>query len=150
MEKHKLLHNFTKTLIEFMLFSGMVICAAVPMSVLKASSYYPFIAGIAFQLIAVLMISGTMGVYVLWKLRQIFKTIVYTNPYTLENARTLRKIAAAAFIIAVTFLYKCFFWFTLATVLIIIIFAVLGLFCLVLADVFEQAVHYKEENDLTI
>lgn len=150
MKYNKLLHNFTKVLIEFMLFSGMLVCAAVPVLVYKAAPYYPFINSIALQLTAVLMISGTTAVYILWKLRGIFKTIIHTNPYTLENSRILQKIAVAAFIIAATFAYKCFFWFTLATVLIIIIFAILGLFCLVLADVFKQAVLYKEENDLTI
>ena len=36
------------------------------------------------------------------------------------------------------------------TVIIIIVFSIAGLFSLVLCQVFEKAIRYKEENDLTI
>ena len=40
--------------------------------------------------------------------------------------------------------------FTPATAVIIIVFSIAGLFCFVLCLVFEQAIRYKQENDLTI
>lgn len=150
MENKKFLYHFTKILIEFMICSGILVCALVPFSVYKLSLYYPFIKSIALPLIIVLMISGIMAIYILWGLRRIFKTIVNANPFNLENVAILRRLSVAAFIISIAFVFKCFFWFTLATVIIVIIFAIAGLFCLVLADVFTQAVLYKEENDLTV
>ena len=148
--ENKFLHHFTKALIEFMIISGILVCAFVPFLVFKAAAYYPFINSIALQIIAVLIVSGITSLYILWEIRRIFKTIVNTNPFTIENVSVLRRIALASFVIAVTYIAKCIFWFTLATAIIIIIFAIAGLFCLVLADVFKQAVLYKEENDLTV
>ena len=48
------------------------------------------------------------------------------------------------------FIFKLFFVPTPATGIIILVFFIAALFSQVLADVFEKAVNYKEENDLTI
>lgn len=150
MKNKKTLHMFTKILMDIMFFSGILVCAAVPFAVNIIGEYSSFIKSISLQITIVLLISGLMALYILWSLRKIFKTIVTSDPFTLDNIRILRRIAVAAFVISVAYLAKCAFWFTLATALIILIFTILGLFCLVLADVFQQAVQYKEENDLTI
>lgn len=150
MKRKRILHQFTKIVIDFMFYSGIVVCALVPFAIHKSTEYSALMQEIAWQMIAVLMISGTMSVYVLWEIRCIFKTFVNANPFTQKNVSILRRIAVASFVIAATYIYKCVFWFTLATAIIVIIFGIAGLFCLVLADVFEQAVVYKEENDLTV
>lgn len=150
MENKKFLYHFTKSLIEFMLISGVIVCALVPIMTYKFVPYIPYIKGIELPIIIVLLIAGSMSLYILWGLRRIFNTIVNTNPFNLENVTILRRLSVAAFIISIDFIVKCFFWFTLATAIIVIIFAIAGLFCLVLADVFTQAVLYKEENDLTV
>jgi hypothetical protein len=150
MENKKFLYYFTKSLIEFMICCGVLVCAAVPFLTYKFASIYPFINSIALPIMTVLMISGIMAIYILWELRRIFKSIVNTSPFNLQNVSILRRISMAAFIISAAFIAKCFFWFTLATVIIVIIFAIAALFCLVLADVFTQAVRYKEEVDLTV
>lgn len=150
MNYNKFLYHFTKSLLEFMLFGGIIVSALVPVMIYKAVPYLPYLKGIELKLTAVLMISGIMAVYILWGLRRIFKSLVNSNPFNTDNVTILRRIGTAGFIIAAAFLAKCLFWFTLATVIIVIIFAIAGLFCLVLADVFHQAVLYKEENDLTI
>jgi hypothetical protein len=102
--------------------------------------------------IAVLLVSGILSVYILWELRRIFRTLVNreSNPFIASNVSSLRRIAAASAAISITYVLKCLYWFTMATGIIIIIFALAALFCLVLADVFEQAVFYKQENDLTV
>jgi hypothetical protein len=45
---------------------------------------------------------------------------------------------------------ETFFWFSLMSSIIVVIFFLLGLFCLTLKDVFKQAVAYKEEADWTV
>ena len=140
----------TKLFIEVLFYSGIIVCIFVPFVVKRLGEYDPLINDIPLRLTAVLLLSGVMALYILWKLRGIFKTILNKDPFIMENVNALRKIAASSFIISVTFTAKCLFWFTLATVLIVIIFAIAGLFCLVLADVFRQAVLYKQENDLTV
>lgn len=144
------LHRLTKYIIDFMFYSGIVVCALVPVFMPRVAPYYIDLGPVSREMTAVLLISGLASVYILWELRLIFKTLVKTNPFTLQNVTALRKMAIASFVITATYIGKCVFWFTLATAIIVIIFAIAGLFCLVLADVFQQAVVYKEENDLTV
>lgn len=150
MKNNRPLYHFTKLLIEFLFFSGIAVTAMVPVLIRTVVPNYLDMRGFILQTAVVLMLSGVTALYILWQIRRIFKSLVTTNPFNMENVNTLRKIAAASFIISATYLAKCLFWFTLATALIIIIFAIAGLFCLVLGDVFRQAVLYKDENDLTI
>lgn len=150
MQDKKTLHRFTKILIDFMFYSGILVCVFVPVIIYKLIPSTFIGEGIRLQLTAVLMLSGIAALYILWTLRCIFKTLLNTNPFTLENVDALRKMAVASFVISALYITKCFFWFTLGTAIIVIIFAIAGLFSLVLADVFKQAVQYKEENDLTV
>lgn len=150
MQDKKTLHRFTKILIDFMFYSGILVCAFVPVIIYKLIPYTLIGEGIRLQLTAVLMLSGIAALYILWTLRCILKTLLNTNPFTLENVDALRKMAVASFVISALYITKFLFWFTLATAIIVIIFAIAGLFSLVLADVFKQAVQYKEENDLTV
>lgn len=153
MTRQKALYKFTKFLVDFMYYCGIVIIILVPFLLKKFSYLSEELSSdsIRLQTSVVLIISGVLAVFILDEIRNIFNTIVKDeNPFKLSNVKSLRKMAVCAFLIGVLFTYKCFFWFTLATAIIILVFAVAGLFCLVLADVFKQAVYYKEENDLTV
>ena len=55
-----------------------------------------------------------------------------------------------SFIICGITLVRLVFVITPATLIIILVFFIAGLFSIVLSQVFAQAVSYKEENDLTI
>jgi len=79
-----------------------------------------------------------------------FKTLLGGDPFIEANIMSLRKCAVSCFIIALLFAAKMTFWLTAASAIIIIIFCMLGLFCLTLKDLFKQAVAYKEENDGTV
>ncbi|TEB04402.1 hypothetical protein Psch_04129 [Pelotomaculum schinkii] len=150
MQNKKTLHHLTKILMDFMFYSGILVCASVPVIIYKLIPHALIAEGIRLQLTAVLMLSGIAALYILWTLRCIFQTLLHTDPFTMKNVDALRKMAAASFVISALYITKCLFWFTLATAIIVIIFAIAGLFSLVLADVFKQAVQYKEENDLTV
>ncbi|AGL00143.1 DUF2975 domain-containing protein [Desulfoscipio gibsoniae] len=146
----KALHRFTKLLIDFMFYSGILVCVFVPVIIFKLIPSTFIAENIRLHFTVVLMLSGIAALYILWILRCIFKTLLNTSPFTLKNVDALRKMAVAAFVISTLYIIKCLFWFTLGTGIIVIIFAIAGLFSLVLADVFKQAVQYKEENDLTV
>ena len=150
MQNKKALHRFTKILLDFMFYSGILVCASVPVIIYKLIPCTLIAADIRLPLTAVLMLSGIAALYILWTLRRIFQTLLHTDPFTVKNVDALRKMAVASFVIAALYITKCLFWFTLATAIIVIVFAIAGLFSLVLADVFRQAVRYKEENDLTV
>ncbi len=150
MKKQKTLHYFTKLLIDFMFYSGIVVCVLVPLIIYRLIPCTLMAEGVRLHMMVVLILSGIAAVYILGTLRGIFKTLLNANPFTLENVYALRKMAAAAFVISVLYTVKFWFWFTLATAIIVLVFTIAGLFSLVLADVFQQAVQYKEENDLTV
>jgi len=72
------------------------------------------------------------------------------NPFSDVNINYFRKMAVSSALISIIYFVKLFYMFTIATVFIIIAFAVASLFCLTLKDLFKQASVYKEENELTI
>ena len=67
-----------------------------------------------------------------------------------ENVKSLERMAVYSFFIAVVSGARLAIVITPATLVIILIFVIAGLFSKVLSKVFDQAVTYKLENDLTI
>lgn len=55
-----------------------------------------------------------------------------------------------SFFIAVITACRLFLYLTPAVFVVILVFVIAGLFSKVLAGVFDKAITYKEENDLTI
>jgi hypothetical protein len=109
--------------------------------------------GIAFvrqYFLGVLYASGLLALAVLYELRRIFDSCVANTPFIMRNVTSLKRIGISAFIIGIIFTTKAIFFFTFLTLIVIFVFALASLFCFVLADVFEEAIHYKNENDLTI
>ena len=98
----------------------------------------------------VLVLAGLCAVYILFQLKAIFKTLLGGDPFVQQNVSCLRKCGVASFLIAIIFLVRLLFGWTLGSSIVVIIFVVLGLFSLTLKDVFKQAVAYKEENDWTV
>lgn len=96
------------------------------------------------------MISGVFALAILWDLRNIFKTIMSENPFVEENVSSLKRMGTFAFIISIIMAVRLFFVITPAVLVLIIVFMVAGLFSLVLSQVFDQAITFKQENDLTI
>ena len=84
--------------------------------------------------------SGILALMIVRELRRMFGTVLEDNAFIMENADSLKRMGKFSFFLAST----------PATVVVIIVFSIAGLFCFVLCQVFEQAVRYKEENDLTI
>ena len=79
-----------------------------------------------------------------------FLTVLTDNPFVMENAGSLKKMGKGSFMIALLSIIRLPVSLTPATAVIIIVFAIAGLFSIVLCQVFEKAVQYKLENDLTI
>lgn len=98
----------------------------------------------------VLYVSGVLALVVLYELRLIFNTCVNSTPFIHRNVTSLRHIGFSAIIIGLIFISKGVLFFTFLTLIVVFVFALAALFCFVLADVFEEAVNYKLENDLTI
>jgi len=106
-----------------------------------------------------LLFSGTCTAIVLWQGRRVLKTILRGEPFSPENAVSLRRAALCGFLISGAALIRlvfsiCYYasWRPLTTynALFVPIFAMAGLLCLIMSALFRQAAEMKAENDLTI
>ena len=103
-----------------------------------------------YGLIAILYITGILSVLILDTLRKLFSTMEEANPFIRKNVRALRRMGIYSFTIGAAYVFKIFFLNSFMTMITVFIFLIAGIFCIVLADLFNQAIKYKEENDLTI
>lgn len=101
-------------------------------------------------LLVVLYPCGVCAFLVENELRKIFKTLELRNPFVQRNAKSLNRMGFLLIVIFVMFIVKIILLNTLMTMIFAVAIIILALFCFVLADVFKQAVIFKQENDLTI
>lgn len=141
---------FTKSLLDFMFFSGIAVCLGVPFLFKIAGKYLSPFDRYYIPLCVIFILAGIFALLILLELRKMFRTVINEDPFIRENVNSLRKMGIYAFIIAAIMGIKLIFTVTFATLVLILVFIIAGLFSLVLSQVFDQAVTYKLENDLTI
>ncbi|MGN0162925.1 MAG: DUF2975 domain-containing protein [Candidatus Ornithomonoglobus sp.] len=146
----KELNKITKLIVDVLFYAGIGCIIAVPFTARHIGGYYGYSKTETIIFTAMLFISGIAAVYILFEFKQMFKTLVGGNPFVTENVNCLKRMAAACIIITAVYIVKCFTMFSFATVVIAIVFGIGSLFCMVLKDLFRQAVEYKEENDWTV
>lgn len=147
---NKFTHRLTKLLIDIMFYGGILSCVAVPFITPPLTRWLGHPEDMIVRYIVILVLSGLCAIYILFQLKAIFKTLVGGNPFVHQNVSSLRKCAVASLLIALVYFVRIIFWFTIGSAIIVIIFALLGLFALTLKDVFKQAIAYKEESDWTV
>lgn len=142
--------RFTKRLLDVMFYVGMVITVGIPvifhyvgMYIEKFKTYY-MVQCILY------MASGVLALLLVLELRRMLATVLADDAFVMENAVSLRRMGKCSFLIAALSVLRLGVAFTPATAVIIIVFSIAGLFCFVLCLVFQQAIRYKQENDLTI
>ena len=150
MYKNSFVHYLTKVLVDILLYSGIVVCGALPFFMPKVIGYFDYRESVRVPFTVILLLSGLCALYILWQLKAMFATILGGNPFVSKNVTCLRKCAVASLLIALIFFAKSVYWFSFMSAVGVIIFFLLGLFCLTLKDIFKQAVAYKEENDWTV
>ena len=142
--------RFTKYMLDAMFYIGIVLTAAIPVLFYFFGNYIEaFRKYYVFQCV-IYMASGVMALLIVRELRKMFQTVLTENPVVMENAGSLRKMGKCSFMTAFLSIVRLPVSLTPATAVIIIVFTVAGLFSIVLCQVFEKAVQYKLENDLTI
>ena len=106
-----------------------------------------------------LLFAGVCTASILWQGRRVLDTILREEPFSMENAVSLRRAAWASFVISAAALVRvvfslCFYRSPVPlfsyNALFVPIFAMFGLLCLVMSALFRQAAELKVENDLTI
>ncbi|TAH68171.1 MAG: DUF2975 domain-containing protein [Anaerolineaceae bacterium] len=141
---------FTKGLLDFMFYSGIIICLSVPFLFKLAGRYFKIFDKYYIPFTIIFMIAGVFALAILRELCFMFRTVIKEDPFVRGNVISLRKMGYYAFVIALAMVAKLFFVITPATLILVLVFIIAGLFSQVLSQVFDQAVTYKLENDLTI
>ncbi len=149
MYKNSLLTKFTNILVNLFFYLGFIVTLAVP---LWAPMFYKFVELEAVYhnyMTFMLLFSGACAVFIIYNLMCIFKTFK-KDPFVPENIKYLFNMAIMCLIIFAIYTIKIIFIPTLATVIIIAVFFMAGLFCLTIKDLFAKAVEYKQDTDMTI
>lgn len=142
---------FTKYFLDFMFFSGILVEISLPFTLKLLGKYYsPELEAQYWSMLAIFGLSGICGLVIVFQLRKMMKTVVKRECFVDNNTRSLGVMGKVSFVIAALFAVKCVMLPTPASFIIVLTFFTAGMFSHVLSLVFEEAVRFKEENDLTI
>ena len=154
------LNKFVKTILDICFFLGVVLEIAVPFGLKYAvklvmklwgeTTEYAQILDHYLYAVSSIMLVGASALMILWELRKMMKTVIDDNCFVKDNVISLERMGSYAMAVTALKLIRCAVYFTPAAVIIAGVFFFAGLFSKVLARVFDRAVSYKEENDLTI
>lgn len=140
----------TKMLLDFMFYAGMAVTATLPLSIRFYGAYNSYFADNYIPLILLFFFSGIFAILIIHELRNMFRSVLDDNCFIPENVVSLRRMGTYSFIIALITAGRLFLYITPAVLIVILVFVIAGLFSKVLSRVFERAVTYKLENDLTV
>lgn len=149
-ERKKLLTFWTKILLDFMFYCGIVVTATLPFSIKWLGNYLPRMVNNYQEIVIIYFVLGVAALVLIRELRKMFGTVLEENCFVTENVVSLRKMGNWSFFIAGMSVVRSIVYMTTAMAVVVFVFIIAGLFSKVLALVFEEAVRYKEENDLTI
>lgn len=144
------LTRFTKFILDFMYFAGIFVTATLPISIKFLGNYIEFYNKYYYQQLVIFFIAGILAVLIIGELRKMFKSVLNEDCFVEENVISLRKMGTYSLLIALVTLIRACIHFTIAISVVILVFIIAGLFSKVLSSVFDKAVTYKLENDLTI
>ena len=140
----------TKYLLDFMFYAGILATASLPISLKKIGEYLPTVIEHYEESVIIYFVLGVSACVLLRELRRIFRTVLKENCFVQENVVSLQKMGNWSFFIALMSVVRSIVYMTPAMAVVILVFIIAGLFSKVLSYVFQEAVEYKEENDLTV
>lgn len=145
------LSGLLKRMLDLIMLGGLAIIICLPV-ILKwyLHVFYGSTSEKFWFLLPFLYITGFLVLVIIFEIRRIFKTLNRRNPFMMDNVKSLKRMASASFIISAAYVIKVVFFNSFLTIILAMVFLIAGLFTLILAEVFHQAVIVKEENDLTI
>lgn len=148
--------RITKYLLDFMFFAGILVTVTLPFTVKWIGSYAEKL-GVTTEIsrhyaecVIIYFVLGILAIAILGELRKMFRTVLADDCFVYDNVVSLQRMGTYSFMIALISLVRAIMYLTVAMLVVILVFVVAGLFSKVLAFVFDKAVQYKEENDLTI
>ena len=146
----KILTMGTKYLLDVMFYGGIAVTATLPFGIRKIGELLPELVTHYEETVIIYFVLGVAALKLVWELRKIFRTVLEADCFVQENVVSLGKMGNWSFFIALMSIVRSIVYATIAMGVVILVFVIAGLFSKVLAQVFQEAVRYKEENDLTI
>ncbi len=114
----------------------------------KINSHYE---GVMYPIQTVMfVIMGIFACLIVFELRSMLKSVEEENCFVVDNVISLDRMGWYSFVIAIVSVIRLALYVTPGCFVVIVVFIIAGLFSKVLAKVFDKAVEYKEDNDLTI
>lgn len=148
--KKETIVRITKYLLDFMFFAGILITVTLPLSVRMIAKYAEDVKERYAEIVIIYFALGILAIAIVGELRKMFRTVLADNCFVMENVVSLQRMGTYSFMITLICAVYLILHLSIATMETIWLFLVAGLFSKTLAFVFEKAVRYKEENDLTI
>jgi hypothetical protein len=142
----------TKYLLDVMYFLGIVVTVSLPWSVgflIKLFELQEY-ENHKTEIIIIYFVLGVLAVMILGELRKMFRTVMREDCFVKDNVVSLDRMGTYSFFIALVCLVQFILYLTLPVLVLVLVFLIAGLFSKVLSFVFDKAVEYKLENDLTI
>lgn len=139
-----------KFLLDFMFYVGIMVTVSLPFSIKWIGQYYEPLGVHYEETVIIYFVLGVSALVLIRELRRIFRTVLDGDCFVMDNVVSLQKMGNWSFFIAVMSVVRSIVYLSIAMLVVILVFVIAGLFSKVLAMVFEEAVRYKEENDLTI
>jgi len=148
--KKKAITVCTKYLLDFMFYAGIAVTVTLPYIIRKIGELLPRLVEHYEETVTIYFALGIAALVLVRELRKIFRTVLAEDCFVQENVISLQKMGNWSFFIAVMSVVRSIVYMTVAMGVVILVFVIAGLFSKVLACVFEEAVRFKQENDLTI
>ena len=148
--KRESIIKLTKYILDFMFYAGIVTTATLPFSLKFVGNYLDRVKENYAEAVMIYFVLGIAAVVIIRELRKIFKTVIDKDCFVRDNVVSLDKMFKWSMFIVIMSIVRCIVYLTMAMGVVILVFTIAGLFSKVLSFVFEQAVEYKEETDLTI
>lgn len=149
-KQNERLIRITKFCLDFMFYSGILVCILLPFALRAIAPYYTPFDHFYWQVFLLYLVNGILAILLINELRKIFQTVINDDCFVIANVVSLKKMGNYSFLIAMVSLIRLFVYITIAMMVVILVFVIAGLFSKVLSYVFTKAVTYKLENDLTI
>ena len=137
---------FTKALLDFMYYAGIIVTILVPLIISWYGQYNTYFGENVISLSIIFMASGIFAVLIIRELRKMFKSVLADDCFIPENVAALRRMGTYSFFIAGITCCRLFLYLTPAVLIVILVFIIAGLFSKVLSQVFDTAVTYKLET----
>lgn len=142
--------KITKYLVDFMFGMGILVTLTLPWSIKWAGKYLEQLTEYYGEIVTIYFVLGILALAIIWELRKMFRTVLAKNCFVRENVASLKHMSYYSGLIVLMSIVRTIVYTTIAMLVIILVFVIAGLFCQVLAQIFDEAINYKEENDMTI